>query len=77
MNPSKNDLVILKSTNNPGFVCNQGKFVYFNKMVGDKFECSIRPNSQKIILISKHQINTIIDVITNLVIYQHHPSDGL
>jgi hypothetical protein len=73
------DVILLKSLNNTGFVCSEGKIVYYHRMLKDKLECSLVPEMEekKFITIREYQVATVLDAITGVVKYTHNVSDAL
>lgn len=67
----KNDIIVLKSINVDGFVCQRGHRVIFEKMDGYWYCCT--PG----IKIQHHHIYQIIEPGTNMVTYQSKVEDGL
>ena len=71
------DKIILKAVNYTGVICGKGTVCYFQKMVGDKYECSLTNSENDVFLVQHRHILQIIDGVTNTITYHHDVSDGL
>lgn len=74
-----NDMIILKAVTYPYLVTQTGVVVYFRKMHKNKYACVLDISNPDSMTFDVHErdILEVYDAITNVLVYEHDPADGL